>query len=124
MYFEKHSVKDTPDYSFVQGMMTMEGKVFPENAIQYWTPIVNDLEAYLLCHHDVVVNFRFDYYSSASMLFLDMIFRLLNTASSKGRIEVNWYYKSDDEDMMIYGEDYKESSKLKHFNLIKIKVEK
>jgi hypothetical protein len=112
-------VKDIPDYSFNNGVLKMTGKVFPDNAAIFWHPIIKELENYAKKKLPIKAVFDFDYYNTASMLYLDLIFRILKGISIDADVQVDWYYFHTDEDMEISGIDYKESSKIKKFNVLK-----
>ncbi|MBK7866570.1 MAG: DUF1987 domain-containing protein [Ignavibacteriales bacterium] len=52
---------------------------------------------------------RIDYLNSSSIKYLSDVFdKLENYHKSGGSVEVNWYHKSDDEDIKEMGEDIKE----------------
>ena len=121
MIFGNKATKDTPFYEFKHGILTMEGNIYPNDSTEFWMPIINELEYYVAKREPIIINFKFDYYNTASMYYIDLLFRILNGHLNIDVVTVNWYYRENDEDMQIYGEDYRDSSKIKNFRLIEIK---
>jgi hypothetical protein len=57
----------------------------------------------------ISANFNFDYLNSSSIKFIsDIIDKLQMYSKSGGKIEMNWYYDLDDDDMLEMGEEFKE----------------
>lgn len=113
--------KNTLEVSFdiTSGEFKMSGSSFPENALDFFTPIISWLQNYMLEKTEkVVAIFNFEYLNSSSIKFLsDIIDKLEFYSTSGGSVEMNWYYEEDDDDVLEMGEEFKEDVKFK-FNLI------
>lgn len=100
----------TPFVTFeITGIFEIKGKSIPENSLEFYRPIFEWLDNYILSpspNTELIVSLEY-FNTSSSKCLLD-IFRRLETInlSGKGTVKVSWYYDADDEDMMEAGEDY------------------
>ena len=88
----------------------------PENVIGFYKPILKWLEEYndMVLSQNInfkksilTLNLKMTYFNSASSKFLlDVMLEFMKFMSKGNKIEVNWYYEEDDEDMFEAGEDY------------------
>ena len=112
---------DTPGVRFEpeSGYLHIEGGSYPENALEFYTPIIECLANYISTDGGPLnVNFKMLYFnSSSSSCVLDILDMLEQYAGVGGEVTVNWYYKADDEDIKESGEDFAEDLNLM-FNLI------
>jgi len=101
------------------GTFEVAGKCIPEFAIEFFGPIKNWLDRFeqedVSC--PIVVNFKFDYYNTASSKCILDFFTKLKNVSQKVNVTINWYYKEDDDDMLESGRDWEELFRLP-FNYI------
>jgi len=103
----------------VNGICTIEGSSFPENTSEFFKPLLEWFQNYMLEITDKIeLNLKFDYLNSSSIKFVsDIIDKLEIYYKSGGQIEINWYYEENDEDIHEMGEDLKEEVTFS-FNLI------
>jgi len=88
------------------GVLCFEGKSRPEDPDAFFVPITDWLLDYVKSPAPkTVVNFKFSYFNTSTskkiieiLLLLDILF-----LTEKG-LEINWYYKIQDEDMLEDGE--------------------
>lgn len=101
------------------GVLEMNGSSYPENSIEFFEPLVNWISNYMLeITGKITMNLRLDYLNSSSIKFISDIVDKLSLYSSSGAdVEVNWFYKSEDDDILEMGEDLKEDTSLT-FNII------
>lgn len=95
------------DFRFSEHTLTMSGEAYPENANEFFHPLLMALEQYLgkVDSHDIVFNFRLTYFNSAATKMLYNIFELLNeSACTSNRIVLNWYYDEEDDTILEFGE--------------------
>jgi len=92
------------------GHISFTGKASPENAIQFFYPIINNImELFPAATNPITVDLAFRYFNTSSSKCLFDFFRALKKLQSSGKdIHVNWYYEEDDEDMLETGEDFAE----------------
>ena len=104
--------KNTLGVSFdvATGEFKMNGSSFPENALDFFTPVITWLQNYMLEKTEkVTATFDFEYLNSSSIKFIsDIIDKLQFYTTSGGTVEMNWYYDNDDDDMLEMGGEFKE----------------
>ncbi|QOJ29101.1 MAG: DUF1987 domain-containing protein [Ignavibacteriales bacterium] len=101
------------------GILELSGSSYPENTSEFFQPLITWIQNYFLqVTKPLTLNLKIDYLNSSSIKFLsDIINKLQHYYKSGGEVEINWYYKEDDEDMKEMGEEIKEDVAFK-FNLI------
>ena len=104
--------KNTLGVSFdvTTGEFKMSGSSFPENALNFFTPVISWAQNFMLEKTEKVkATFDFEYLNSSSIKFIsDIIDKLQFYTKSGGEVEMNWYYDEDDDDMLEMGEEFKE----------------
>jgi hypothetical protein len=125
MYFQNLPYEpDLPKVIYSDNILSFSGKAVPTDADMAWFPIIKDLERYSMTDNPLIVNFRFDYYNTASARYLTSIFKILDRMNLKNHnVKINWYYADIDETMQELGEMYSEMIKSK-VNLIQYKYDK
>ena len=90
------------------GVFEISGKSLPEDAIVYFTPVDRYLEEYVKQPAQVTtVNMHLTYLNSSSAKKLVDLVTQLETIAAKGyKVEVNWYYGEDDEEMLEEGQEF------------------
>ncbi len=100
----------TPYISFdgEKGIIEIKGRSIPENSIEFYKPLIDWLEEYTAQEkNQTAVNVQLEYFNTSSSKCILDIFKKLEVLFKKGqKVEVNWYYDEDDEDMFEAGEDY------------------
>ncbi len=91
-----------------KGIIEIKGRSIPENSIEFYKPLIDWLEEYGNgVSSDTAVNVQLEYFNTSSSKCILDIFKKLESIFKKGqKVEVNWYYEEDDEDMFEAGEDY------------------
>jgi len=101
------------------GILQMEGSSYPENAFDFFAPILKWLKRFA-CENNkpIVMNMKLNYLNTSSTKCILDIFELLHTYMHSGnQVELNWHYDKDDTDMMETGEELIEDFDIP-FNLI------
>lgn len=90
-----------------KGIIRMTGRLIPENADEFFNPIEDWINEYFCDPGEVTtIDICFEYINSTGTKYLFYIIhkiiniRLLNNPS---RFKINWYFKSDDEDIRDKG---------------------
>ncbi len=107
----------TPSISFAgaNGLLEIKGKSIPENSLEFYRPVFEWLDSYSQSPApSTKFKVALEYFNTSSSKCLLDILRRLETlnGSGKSNVQVEWYYDSDDEDMLEAGEDYKAIVKL------------
>lgn len=100
----------TPTVTFDanKGVLEVKGRSIPENAIEFYKPMVDWLDEYADKPIELTkVNVQLEYFNtSSSKCILDVFKKLEAIHKGNGEVVINWYYEEDDEDMLEAGEDY------------------
>lgn len=104
------STPHTPFISFDSrsGVMEIKGRSIPEQADDFWLPVLNWFETYIqMPACQTVFKIDLEYFNiSSSKRILFLLYKLNNLAKSSDTVKVEWYYREDDEDMFEVGNDY------------------
>jgi len=114
---EINSTNKTPYIKFdpKNGVLEMTGRSIPENAVEFYKPLVEWLDKYSQNPNEkTVVNVQLEYFNTSSSKCILDVFKKLEDINKKDDKEViiNWYYEEDDEDMLEAGEDYQSILKI------------
>ena len=96
------------------GVLDFSGASYPENAMEFFEPIINWLKEYLSdTETKVFLNLKLNYLNTSSTKCILDIIELLEQYYNNGRAaEVNWFYAKDDEDILETGEELAEDFNL------------
>ena len=89
----------TPQIDFKPGMLQVSGRSIPEDAVEFFQPVIGWLEEYLKNPEPLTrLNLRMEYINSGSNRFIFNLIKMLDDAYLKGHsVLVNWYYEEDDD---------------------------
>lgn len=111
------------DFRFRENRLSMTGEAYPENANEFFRPLLNALEDYLASvdGQDIEFNFRLTYFNSAATKMLFNMFDLLNeSAASSNRIILNWYHDEEDDTILEFGEGIQDDFQALEFRAIAV----
>ncbi len=93
-----------------RNIFQMTGKACPEDAIEFYQPVVNWLEEYQKNPNSkTLFEFKLSYYNTASSKVLLNIMQHLEQLKKGGAdVSINWYYYEDDEELQNAGEEFAE----------------
>ncbi len=107
---------DTPEIILDKGtgVFTLKGKSLPEDVIGFYSPVFSWLEQYAANPNDeTTVKVKIVYFNSASQRALNEVFTILSRVALKGKkVEVEWFFNQDDEEIQEAGEEYADITKL------------
>ena len=84
----------------------MEGRSIPEDTIDFYSPVLNEINLYTINPPELThVEINFEYINSSSVKILFTLLHVLGqiTEQNKG-LKITWHYEEGDEDMMELGE--------------------
>lgn len=89
-----------------EGIIRISGLSIPENAEEFYEPVLNWINDYIEFPADVTtVDVNLEYFNSASAKVLIRIFQRIIYVSLKNKKYIfNWYYEEGDEDILERGE--------------------
>lgn len=101
----------------------IEGKIISENPINFFSRLDEILDSYKVKaeSESLKVDIYVDYFNTVcSKYFLKFLRKVISTKQDASKININWYFDSDDTEIKESGDDY--SMILNHhFNFIEIK---
>ncbi|MFO8235241.1 MAG: DUF1987 domain-containing protein [Bacteroidales bacterium] len=97
-----------------EGVIKLKGRSIPENAKELYYPIIEWTENYIKSSSSKTnLIFQLEYFNTASS---KMIFELINTLKitlDQGKkLNIEWHYMEDDDDILDSGETFQEISGL------------
>lgn len=102
---EIEETKTTPKAEFrTSGEFLLEGVSLPEDSFAFYSPIFKWLNEMTI--KNVVFNIKLEYLNTSSTKQIFMLLKKLTDGEKYEKVEVNWYYEEDDEDMHEAGEYY------------------
>lgn len=108
--------KVTPHVSFdaATGIMEIAGESYPENSMQFYQPVFKWLQEFFSSEPgSAIFNFKLEYFNTSSSKCILNILEILEDAHNEGHtIELNWYYREDDDDMLESGQEFCEDMTL------------
>ena len=102
-----------------KGLVEIKGDSLPENTSEFYKPLMSELKDYFNSPQEqTIINLEITYFnSSSSKLFFDF-FDLLENASKKYDVVINWIYDEENESMEEAGDDFKEDFEELTFNMV------
>ncbi|TGK12402.1 DUF1987 domain-containing protein [Leptospira fletcheri] len=83
------------------------GESYPENAMAFYKPVFEWLKAMQSDGKRIRLKFQMDYFNtSSSKVIMDILDNLQKFHEKGGKVEVEWLYKEDDEDMQETGAEF------------------
>ncbi|MDV6236791.1 DUF1987 domain-containing protein [Leptospira ellisii] len=90
-----------------KGVVEIIGESYPENAIAFYKPVFDWLNASMGAKGPIQVKFQLDYFNtSSSKVIMDILDSLQKYHDQSGKVKVLWLYKEDDDDMQETGEEF------------------
>jgi hypothetical protein len=116
--------KNTPEVILdPKGIINFAGRLIPENAEEFFTPIEEWINNYFKNPSDITtVEICIEYINSTGTTYLlDLIHKITNIHLQKNtkKFIINWYYKDEDEDMLEKGKFFSSDLDVP-FNYIKL----
>jgi hypothetical protein len=106
------ATKNSPEIRFdtASGTFSITGNSIPENANEFYTPVIAWLERNLpSIAEGSAFEFRLPYFNSSSMKALYMVLLEVKKEMDKGRsFQIHWYVEEDDEFMIEAAETFNE----------------
>ena len=98
----------------VEYQFLISGKSLPEDVIEFYRPVFSWLEHYVANPSDeTLLKVKIFYFNSASQRAINEIFTILCRISIKDKkVNVEWHYHEEDDEMLEAGVEYAELSNL------------
>jgi hypothetical protein len=100
-------------FSRETGEFEISGRSIPENSIEFYKPVINWLDQYIIDpHNHTLLVIKLEYFNTSSSKCLVEILRRMESLKDQSIVKVKWCYEEEDEDMQESGEDFKEIIKV------------
>lgn len=103
---------DTPKIHFDKsaGIFEISGRSLPEEVINFYAPVIDWVENYVMQPNDnTVLRLKMIYFNSASQRYLLEVINSFEKIIQKGKnINIEWQYHEDDDEMREAGEEYQD----------------
>lgn len=109
---------EIPNIIINKPYILIEGRSIPDDARMFWYPFIRHLEEITETWKQLEIDFKFDYYNTASTYFVTRIMTLLDEMCKRAKVKANWYYLRIDEDMQTAGEEFNDMFRKLNLNLI------
>jgi len=87
-----------------QNLFSISGRSIPENAIEFYAPIIEWWQQYLQTPNpETTIDMNFEYINSSSMKQIARLIAILDKVE-KSKINIRWHYNSDDTDSKMQAE--------------------
>lgn len=100
----------TPVVNFnnATGKFELKGRSIPEDSLSFYKPIIDWIKQYTESPQNVTeLSVELEYFNTSSSKCLIDVFKTLEPIQVAGnKVQVNWRYEKDDEDMLEAGEGY------------------
>ncbi len=98
------------DFNVSEGILKMSGSSYPENALEFFKPVFDTLERYIAEHNKKLkVELDIDYLNTSSTKCILDIFEILEEYhTSGGSVQIQWFYREGDEDILETGKELAE----------------
>lgn len=105
-----HPTPSTPKIVFdnSNGIFEISGRSFPEDAIGFYRPVLDWIQAYLQNPYTTtILVFEMEYFNTASSKnFISILYSLNDLVNNGLDVKVFWRYHEDDEDTLEAGNDF------------------
>lgn len=102
------------DFNGDTGKFLISGVSNPENASEFYAPILAWMDDYTPTNgQKVTLEIKMDYFGTSSTKWILQIMKRFEAMASKGvDVAIKWYYYDDDEDLMEAGQQFSELVKI------------
>jgi len=103
------ATEDTPLIYFhpEEGKFLIEKSSLPENAVEYYSPVINWLKEYHSTPNAITTfDFSLEYLNTASSKQIFEVIMMINKIAEVSDVTIRWHYDAIDEDMMGLGKRF------------------
>ena len=86
--------------------LIFKGNSYPENVLQFYTPIFNWIEELKNEKDEITVDCQFYYIASSSVIAFLKLLQKVESTFEKENIKFIWKYEEGDDDIKKIGQDY------------------
>lgn len=99
------------EFDYQSGICEISGESYMEETFKFYEPIINWLKEYCTGSKPITLNIKLTYFNTSSSRFILEILDTLKHHQNKGvTVQINWYYKMDDPDILTEINDFMEET--------------
>lgn len=102
--------EDTPEIRFdaESRVFTISGRSLPENAIEFYAPVLDWLDSLLNVNdkNSFLFEVKIEYFNTSSSKQLAKLFLTIEKYAEKHDLCIHWYYEKEDFDMLMSGNQF------------------
>jgi len=100
--------KNTPKVTGNKNLseLIFKGNSYPENVLQFYTPILNWVESLSSEKTEIKVECQFYYIASSSVIAFLKLLQKIESSFNKENISFTWKYEDGDDDIKKIGQDH------------------
>lgn len=108
LYIRETALTPMVRFNAQTGELGIKGRSIPEDADEFWVPILSWFESFVLNPtQSVVIRLDMEYFNiSSSKRILFILYKLNDLIENGIEVKVEWHYKLTDIDMYEVGQDY------------------
>ena len=117
----KTAIPDAPffpsvKFDYATGTCELVGESYMEDTYKFYTPLINWLNRYISEGKALTFTVKLTYFNtSSSRIILDILDILRQYQLASGKVEINWYYRASDPDMLEEVEDFQREDLISAF---------
>ena len=98
-----HSTLSTPQIDFKSsGQLSIKGRALPEDPKRFFNPLFKWAEE--LSAEQVQLDIKLEYVNTSSSKKILELFKAVDSNKKIRHLNLNWFYETDDDDMLEFGE--------------------
>lgn len=95
------------NFNYQTGICEISGETYMEDTYRFYEPLINWLRDYTLTKRPILFNFKLIYFNTSSSRFVLEILDILKAyQSANGKVDICWFYKTDDPDILAEINDF------------------
>lgn len=88
-------------FNYQTGILEISGESYMEETYNFYEPVILWIREFVAEGKPVIFNIKLTYFNTSSSRFILEIIDILKDYKDKnGNVQINWYYKKDDPDML------------------------
>lgn len=98
-------------FNYQSGVCEISGESYMEETFKFYEPVIHWVKEYCSGDSPITFNIKLTYFNTSSSRFILEILDTLKHYQDKGaHVEINWFYKSDDPDILTEINDFMEET--------------